>query len=212
MMKYKPQRKVQIKWSPKFAYAIGLLTADGSLSSDKRHIYFVSIDLELIRNLKLALILKNKICERIKRDKKHFYIQFGDIMFYKFLNSIGLYSAKSKTIKKVTIPNKLFSDFLRGLFDGDGTFYSYWDKRWPNSFVYHIVFASASFNFINWLKTRASNLYKVKGFIRKGDGVYILRYVKGDSRKLFNVMYYNKNILYLKRKYTKIKNAINMPS
>ena len=205
------KNKVKIKWSSNFAYAIGLITSDGNLSSDKRHIHFKTADLELAEKFKIALGIKNKIVRTARggeKVKRYFQISFGDINFYRFLNKLGLIAAKSKTIKKVLISNNLFADFLRGLFDGDGTFYSYWDKRWPNSFVFQISFASASLDFIDWLKNKLSRFYRVKGFICKGDGVFNLRYVKGDSEKLYNVMYYKKDLLFLNRKYFKIENAL----
>ncbi|MEK7641076.1 MAG: hypothetical protein AAB389_03720 [Patescibacteria group bacterium] len=108
----------------------------------------------------------------------------------------------------MNVPDKFFPDFLRGLFDGDGTFYSFWDKRWPNSFGFQLSFASASFDFVAWLKQKLTDLYNVKGFICKGAGVFNLRYVKGDSKELSDVMYYQERALYLKRKYDKIKQII----
>jgi hypothetical protein len=50
-----PKGKVQIAWSANFAYAIGLLVSDGSLSIDGRHISFTSKDLEMIENYQHAL-------------------------------------------------------------------------------------------------------------------------------------------------------------
>gem|GEM_PF-6676481 len=44
----KPLGKVKIQWSPEFAYVIGLLTTDGNLSPDGRHINFTSKDRELV--------------------------------------------------------------------------------------------------------------------------------------------------------------------
>jgi len=55
-----PQKKVDCIWSPHFAYAIGLLATDGSLSIDGRHIDFTSKDLELVKIFKKYLGLKNK--------------------------------------------------------------------------------------------------------------------------------------------------------
>ena len=210
---FKPQRKVKIRWSSNFAYAIGLLTSDGNLEKDGRHMNLKSAEKEMINNFKTALNLDNPVNYYSNKNgtKRFFFIQFGDIFFYKFLNKIGLHPVKSKTIKHVRIPDTLFSDFLRGLFDGDGTFYSYYDKRWPNSLVYHICFASASYEFTNWLKDKLTELYDVKGFIRPGAGVFILRYVKNDTKKLFAVMYRKKNILFLKRKYIKMKTLIKKP-
>ena len=210
----KPQNKVKIRWSPEFAYAIGLITSDGNLMSKRQYISFKSVDKELVEKFKIALGIKNKISKGVRggeKIKRYFYIYVGDLIFYRFLNSIGIEFAKSKTIKSVEISDRFFRDFLRGLFDGDGTFYDFWDKRWKSSYVYQMAFSSASLNFIQWLKKRLNRLYKVKGFIRRGDGVFNLRYVKRDTRKLFSIMYYGDTgkLLYLRRKYAKIKKALD---
>lgn len=47
----KPKGKVKIEWNENFAYAIGLIVTDGSLSIDGRHINFTSKDLEQIQNI-----------------------------------------------------------------------------------------------------------------------------------------------------------------
>lgn len=204
------QEKVNITWSSNFAYAIGLIASDGCVSKDQRHITFVSKDLELAKKFKKALALTNRFImsgrggETIKR---YYTVRFGDKVFYQFLASIGLTSAKSKTIKFVKVPEHYFPDFLRGLFDGDGTFYTFWDTRWPSSFGFKLSFASASKNFIEWLRIELSRLYGVTGCFHKGAGVINLEYTKGDSKKLFGTMYYQNNLLFLTRKYTKIKNA-----
>ena len=99
---FQNQNKIHIKWSSNFAYAVGLITADGCLNKDTRHISFVSKDLELIEKFKQSLSLKNHIGKAARggtTEKKYFYINFGDKIFYQFLNSIGLTSAKSRTIK-----------------------------------------------------------------------------------------------------------------
>jgi intein/homing endonuclease len=205
------QRKIKIKWTPNFAYAIGLITSDGNLSKEKGRISIKSADKELINNFKFALGLRNKNTKSARggeKTKKYFNVYFRDINFYRFLNEIGLTPAKSKTIKQVMVPEKIFADFLRGLFDGDGTFYSFWDKRWSNSFVFQVSFASASFEFLNWLKNKLTELYGVRGFIRRGAGVFNLRYVKGDSRKLYFIMYREGDSLFLSRKYFKIRNVL----
>lgn len=205
------QRKVQIKWSSNFAYAIGLITSDGNLSSNKKKIGFVSKDLELIQKFKIALRITSKIHKYPRGQKpfkKYYNITIGDKVFYQFLNTIGLKSAKSKTIKFVRIPDQYFADFLRGLFDGDGTFYYYWDKRWPNSFGFKLSFISASIQFINWLKKKLTQAYKVKGYLHPGKGVVNLEYVKGDSKRIFAAMYYRNAPLFLNRKYRKLEKAI----
>lgn len=123
--------KVKIKWSPEFAYAIGLIATDGNLSKDGRHMTLVSKDMEQIENFISCLGLRGqKIGEHMSGlGKSALRIQFGDVLFHSFLRSIGLTPAKSKTIGPVDIPKKYFFDYLRGCFDGDGYSYSYWDPR-----------------------------------------------------------------------------------
>ena len=211
-----PQNKIKIKWSSKFAYAIGLLTTDGNLSSDGRHINFTSKDLELAKIFKKCLALSHiKIGKKgngKSRIKKYYTVQFGDVNFYKFLLHIGLSPAKSKTITEIDIPNKYFFDFLRGHFDGDGTFYSYWDPRWRNSFMFYTVFLSANERHIEWLRHKIYKFLKIKGYIGNGGRkvVYQLKYAKSDSLKLLPKMYYANNRFYLTRKYLKIKKCLGI--
>ena len=51
----KPRGKIEIKWSPDFAYVIGLIATDGCLSTNGRHVIFVSKDLEQVENFKKIL-------------------------------------------------------------------------------------------------------------------------------------------------------------
>src|SRR3990167_6241471 len=108
----KPKGKVKIKWSPEFAYAIGLLATDGNLSPDGRHMSLVSKDREQLENFKKCLGLKNKIgVNPSGSGKSAFRVQFGDINFYTFLLQIGLMPNKSKIIKEVMVPGAYLFDF-----------------------------------------------------------------------------------------------------
>src|SRR4051812_42197880 len=113
----KPKGKVKIKWSPNFAYAIGLIATDGNISSNGRHIVFTSKDKEQILNFLKSLDIKAKIGISLSSAKKKcFRVQIGDVLFHQFLQSIGITSAKSKTIGKILLPDKYFFHFLRGVF------------------------------------------------------------------------------------------------
>ncbi|MEK7193589.1 MAG: hypothetical protein AAB652_02260 [Patescibacteria group bacterium] len=210
----KPLGKVKIKWSQEFAYAIGLLTTDGNLSSDGRHIDLTSKDREQLFNFLKCLGLKNKISYKVSGStkKKSLRIQFGDVNFYKFLVGIGLAPKKSKTIGAVDIPENYFMDFLRGHFDGDGTFYSYWDPRWRSSFMFYIEFISASKNHVLWLQKRIKNSLGIQGRITKSrnNSAYRLKYAKTESLKLLPEMYYNNAVVCLSRKRNKIVKALQI--
>ncbi len=209
----KPRRKVVIKWSRNFAYAIGLIATDGNLSPDERHINFTSKDLEQAQNFQKALGISYNIGRKSRGaggPKKYFVVQFGDVFFYQFLNSIGLFRAKSKTIGKVNIPKKYFFDFLRGCFDGDGTVYSYWDPRWRSSFMFYLAFVSASRRHIDWLRAEIDSRLNVKGHITM-IGIRVvsqLKYAKRESLKVFRKMYYSKSVLCLSRKKLKISKIL----
>ena len=210
----RPLGKVRIKWSPEFAYAIGLLATDGNLSSDGRHFDFTSNDREQLTNFMRCLGIKVKV--GFKRSgytgKKSPRIQFGDVKLYRFLVGIGFMPRKSKVIAKIDIPKEYFFDFLRGHLDGDGTFYSYWDPRWRASFMFYTVFISASKRHIDWLRNRVFELLDIKGHVTKSahDAAYNLKYAKAESLKLLPKLYYDKVVVCLSRKRNKIERALRI--
>lgn len=211
----KPKGKVKIRWSANFAYAVGLLATDGCLSGTKRHVIFVSKDLEQIENfLKALKIVDIKIGKTFSGYNKSmaYRVQFGDVLFYNFLVSIGITPAKSKTIGEVKIPDKYFFDFLRGCLDGDGTFFSYWDPRWRSSFMFYTEFISASKKHIMWLQAKISKKIGIRGHVTGGGKhiIYHLKFAKSDSRLLLKKMYYKENVTCLQRKRLKIKKALGI--
>lgn len=207
----KPKGAVKIAWSPEFSYAIGLITADGCLINDGRHIDFTSKDLEQVETFKTCLGLTVKT--GIKHSgigKPYHRVQFGDVLFYNFLTKIGLTAAKSKTIKSVQIPDEYFADFLRGYFDGDGTSSSYYDSAFPESYRFYISFMSASRPFILWLQRRITQMVSIKGHLSGYKNLdYIqLRFAKREAVILQKYMYYGERVPYLKRKYLKIQRTM----
>lgn len=208
----KPKGKVKIKWSANFAYAIGLIVTDGNLSQSGSRITLVSKDREQIDNFNKCLNIDVKIGIHNSGStiSTALRVQFKDVLFFNFLNSVGIYPAKSKTIREVKIPKKYFFDYLRGCFDGDGTIYSYWDKRWKSSFMYYVSFVSASKYHIYWLQNEIFKRLGIKGHISsdKNDSCRQLRYAKSDSLKIIKNMYKNKKSVFLSRKKLKIKKIL----
>lgn len=211
----RPRGKVKLEWSPEFAYAIGLLVTDGCLYNDGRHINLTSKDEEQIKNFMrcLGIANTNKIGRKSRGgelEKKYFLVQFGDVLFYAFLKSIGVTPHKSKTIGEIKIPSEYFFDFLRGHLDGDGTFFSYWDPRWRSSFMFYTAFLSASERHILWLREIISDKICIKGHITKTGKapMYELKYAKTESLKLLPRLYYNADVVCLSRKREKIEKAL----
>lgn len=209
----KPKGQVNIKWSPEFAYAVGLLTADGCLSKDGRHLDFTSKDKSLVLLFRKCLGLTIKISDKYSgAGNKAHHLQFGDVLFYGFLMDIGLTPAKSKTIKSVSVPDKYFIDFLRGYFDGDGCSYSYYDAQFPKSFRFYISFMSASPAFLLWLQDKIQGVLDIKGSIgHYKDKSYVqLKYSKKEAIVLSKNMYYRTGVPHLRRKYLKVRKALHI--
>jgi hypothetical protein len=207
----KPKGKVNIAWSPNFAYAIGLLVTDGCLSKDGRHIDLTSIDREQLQNFNRALGINVPISTKYSgAGRSGLRIQFSDVAFYNFLVSIGFTPKKSKTVQEIQMPGEYFFDFIRGCIDGDGSFYSYWDPRWRSSFMFCIVLVSASKDFIDWVRNELSARIGVAGHISR-DGMkstYQLKYAKKESLKIIKNVYYSSSVLCLSRKQRKIEKGL----
>ena len=208
----KPKPAKVVIWSSNVAYAVGLFATDGCLSGDGRHIDFTSKDIEQIRNFKKCLDLKVKVSKKTSgvSDKLYSRVQWSDVGLYKFFQSIGLTPRKSKIMGLIDVPEEYFFDFLRGLHDGDGSFYSYWDSRWKSSFMFYTVFVSASSKHIEWLRESIFKRVGVMGHVtfagRKS--TQQLKYAKMDSLKILRLMYQNKDATCLSRKKLKIQKAL----
>lgn len=200
------------------AYAVGLITTDGNLSPDGRHISLTSSDHQLLKTFKHCLGLKNKITKNPNGSysKKQCYkIQFGDISFYKWLQEIGLMPRKTSRVNEISVPNEFFKDFLRGHLDGDGSVVTYKDSynTFKNpKYVYtrlYLNFLSASPKHILWIYQRIKENINIQGDInndanRKRNSnkmiIWKLRFAKKASLKLLPWIYYKPRLPCLERK------------
>src|SRR3989344_430109 len=207
----KPKKIIDTKWRPNLAYAIGLITTDGCLSSDGLLFDLTSKDMEQLLNFSKCLNVDFKIGNKWNsKGDECLRIQFKNRVFYNFLLSIGLTPRKSLTIGKLAIPDKYFFDFLRGCFDGDGCFYSYWDPRWKSSHMFYLGFASASLKHLLWLQEEIEKRVNIKGHItgRKKNVFFQLKYAKKEALEIIKKMYYNQKVVCLSRKRIKIEKAL----
>ncbi len=221
-MSTKRLKRFDFEWTPKLAYAVGLLATDGYISNDNRHVVLTSSDHEQIVTFRNCLSKTNKIsinpASSISK-KVSYRIQIGDVVLLEWLNSIGLYNRKSLTIGKLEIPDKFFPDFLRGSLDGDGHIRSYVDKynSYKNpKYVYQrffIFFNCASKKHLIWVQTKTKRLLKISGSFQEIHPVarlgqcnmFALKYSTKEAIKLANWIYYNKDLPCLKRKRDKAK-------
>lgn len=211
----KPRRK-EVVWSSNLAYGVGLMASDGNLSLDGRHLAFVSKDLEQVEHVKECFEIRANISQTRTtiHGKEYFYyrLQWGDVTLYAFLLDVGLTPRKSLTLGPLKIPDRFFFDFLRGSFDGDGCFYSYFDPRWKNSFMFYLDFVSASEPHTHWLQSSIERLLGVRGHItrNRAQNFFHVRYAKKDSLELLRVLYAQPGSLFLSRKKLKIEAALSI--
>lgn len=205
------------KWTPQLAYAVGLITTDGSLSKDNRHIDFTSSDLQLLKTFKKCLLLKNRISEKsggYKSERKSYHIQFCNVNLYNWLRSIGLMSNKTYYLKDIAVPKKYFRDFLRGHLDGDGSivtytdrYMSYKDKRYKYNRIY-LTFCSSALEHIKWIQTTIKGFFGINGSLsgwKHKDRnskltFWKLRFAKNNSLKILSWLYYKPDLPCLIRK------------
>ena len=210
----KPKGKVDTTWRAELAYAVGLIAADGSLSRNGRHINFTSKDVSLIQTFQRCLGITDIKIGRKSRSKekikKYYQTQFGDVLFYSWLIDIGLTPNKSLTLSNLKIPEDYFFDFLRGVWDGDGTIVCTRDPRWKNSYAVSIGFASGSIDFLRWLQDTINSKLGTTGHIHKGVRARQLRYARKDTIRIVNAMYYNPDLPRLKRKFAKAQKILKM--
>lgn len=214
-------------WAPDLAYAVGLITTDGSLSKDKRHIIFTSSDIDLLETFKKCLKLSNKISENLPSSiskKQSFRIQFGDVQFYNWLLKIGLFPNKTLRLGKIFIPDKFFPDFLRGHLDGDGsiiTYEDYYNTDKNPKYIYQRLMTylmSASRKHILWLQNNIKRIKNLHGSIQvrrhplRKNACYVLKFSKKESISLIKWIYYKNGLPCLKRKYKIAEKFLNLSS
>jgi hypothetical protein len=208
-------RNISYKWNSQLAYVIGLITTDGSLSKDKRHIDFTSNDLQLLRTFKKCLLLKNKICKKSnshRSGRKSYHLQFSDVKLYNWLLSLGLMPNKTYCLKELKIPKLYFRDFLRGYMDGDGSIFTYTDRYMVykgQRYTYRRIYTalnSASYKNLKWIRKNLREELNISGALNswlKNERcvpAWTLRFAKKDSIKLLRWLYYRPQLPCLNRK------------
>jgi len=181
-------------------YLVGLITSDGCLSSDGRHIDITAKDYGFLERIKNTTGITNRIGIKYGvRKQRACRIQIGNKSFYNFLLFVGLRPNKSLTVGSLNVSRIYFADFLRGLIDGDGCI-----RRWihPSNYreQWNLRIYSGSGVFIKWLNGITEYLLNVKGRVHmETDKKWILKYGKMAAKEITRQCYY-KGCLGLERK------------
>lgn len=201
-------------WSPEMAYVLGLLMTDGFLNKPKNNSYRIYLclnDKELLDKVAKAMSSEHNIAAS-KHQKGLYIYTFAREKMAQDLIRLGMKLNKSLNLEFPDVPKEYLRDFIRGVFDGDGSVY--YSKKSENSPL-QCKFYSGSESFITGLKGALESLgmpekrlYSEKG--KRQNPYYYIRYCHKDCLKLFKIMYEGlESDLYLKRKYDRFVAVIN---
>lgn len=208
------QRRAPIDdWTSERAYAIGLLATDGNLSKDGRHLTVTSADPDLLEVLRVCLALQANVRQDGPRGRCY-RVQWSDRRFYRWVESLGLSPAKSRSLGPLAIPDQYFADFARGCIDGDGSIVVYVDRyhsRKNSRYVYdrlYVTLVSASGPFVDWFRASLFRFIGIQGSIsermsRARRPYWVLRYARRESGRLLPWIYYAPSVPCLARKRAK---------
>lgn len=195
------------------SYVLGYITADGCILNDKTRknpytLNITSAGKKHLYRIRKSLKSTHKITKKLNGNSKNAAYQFQarNPIICKDLINLGIVPRKTYNLKSIKIPNKYFSDFARGFFDGDGCVYIYSVNGTPQI---KADFVSASLPFIAEFNKQLcknidipqKNIHKQISKIKNKVPMYSICFYINDCEKLARFMYKNNPILYLPRKY-----------
>lgn len=186
--------------NPEFWYFLGLFASDGNLylkSNQVNTIQFTLDDKEALVCVKNIIGCNNEVKCYIKSKKPRYYLSVSDTVLIKTVQQIFNSSCYRKTfnLKFPIIKNKVYlSMFLRGFFDGDGSFTKSRIKGFYNFRLY-----CASKDFILSLYNILKENLDIKVHLYKD--AYIDVSSQKEVYKLCKFIYQYKPLIGIKRKY-----------
>src|SRR3989344_2488202 len=199
------------KWSANMAYILGYILSDGCIGegtykgySDALKFGVQKRDTDILEKIKKELSSKHKIS--LCKIANHFTITNQTIV--NDLKKLGIKYRKSLREDIPNVPKKYIKDFIRGIFDGDGSI-SFNKGNYPTLSV------CGGENTITFIQNHFLSKFNINSKItkvKKNERCQFLFYVAyraNTAKTLIKYLYENAE-LYLERKYKLAQKAFNI--
>lgn len=193
--------------TPKKAYWLGFITADGGINKNNSKLTICTADLEVLEKLKKDIQSEHKISEIHNFDKRtnktyHEYsIQITNEIFVNNIVKHGITNNKTNVCEFPKIDEELYSYFIAGLFDGDGSVSLHKNKLRCN-----LISTKEILDFIDNLLLKFDILPCKKNKVTENKTNVYKQYWYKNSKKFLDYIYQGDSEIYLSRKYNKYRN------
>ena len=208
--KYKANFNFFKTWTPKMAWVLGFIAADGCITNNKKQhsLRIVQTNKNVLEKVKKALNSNHQIYE-YKRAKSTWSDPF-ELCIYnkemvKDLIKLKMTPRKSLTLKMPKVPKKFLNHFVRGVSDGDGCI-----RCNKHEHVHRISYSlvdqitSGSLKFFEDLKFNL-NKAKFNLSLRPSKGCWVMTI---SGQQFFKWLYKDKDCWYMETKFKKYQNIL----
>lgn len=191
------------------AYVLGFFAADGYITVNRRGGQYWCIqitDKELLERIKEVMGSDHAISHRssINPNERALYrLQIGSKKLCDDARFLGFSERKTKCLVVPNVPQKYFSAFVRGYFDGDGNVWvgRIHKNRRKSMQAIQVAFTSCSKIFLQEIHERLGRHGISNGGIYCKKNAFRLQYSIRDSLALYRLMYTREGgFMYLPRK------------
>lgn len=208
--KYELNEKIFDELTPDGAYWIGFLYGDGNCTCENK------IRLSLSGEDYQQLIRFRNFIGNVEKPIKQFLCNGKPVCGFEFRswhmhNSLAKYELTRRKENRGRLHTDLLQDvysrnFIRGLFDADGSFY--YDGLHKNNLFSEITGHMAVLKDVKNILTRFNVINDKKKIVKNGS-VFRIRMTKADTINLIKFMYANSPRYFLSRKYGMAKSYLD---
>ncbi len=121
--KYTPIVGFFSSWSPEMAYVLGVLATDGNVRHNTVRLSLTDLELvEKVRSLMGSDHPIRQVAPKGYSRKVQYHLQISSIELAATLTKLGITPRKSRSLAFPEMPKDCIRHFLRGCWDGDGSF------------------------------------------------------------------------------------------